>query len=83
LLKSSAPLSGGQRWRQVAGLLWRIWEDEVVVYDDRSGDTYRLTPRSALVFLALQLPTLTEGAHSLDAEVIEGLASLGLVEQYG
>jgi hypothetical protein len=61
------------------------WDDELVVYDDRSGDTHRLTALSASVFLALLTPLAVEDAavesDDLHAEILDGLASLGLVEQ--
>jgi hypothetical protein len=78
LLSGIAP--GPGRWRPAAGLLWRSFDDELVVYDDRSGDTHRLTPRSAAVFLALQPRDPMIETGTLDAEVIDGLARLGLVE---
>jgi hypothetical protein len=72
------------RWRLADGLLWRAWEDEIVVYDDRSGDTHRLTAPSASVFLSLQTPTPADRAAAepdeLHAEILDGLARLGLVE---
>jgi hypothetical protein len=78
---AGAPVPG--RWRLADGLVWRCWEDELVVYDDRSGDTHRLTQRSATVFLALQPQASTGSADDLDAEVIDGLQRLGLVERQG
>jgi hypothetical protein len=80
LLKTAEEAPSPCRWRLADGLLWRSWDGEVVVYDDRSGDTHRLAPRTAIVFLALQSPAAAEDSDSLDAEILDGLASLGLVE---
>jgi hypothetical protein len=76
-------LSPAGPWRLADGLIWRCWEDELVIYDDRSGDTHRLTRRSATVFLALQSQTAAGDSDDLDAEVIDGLAGRGLVERQG
>jgi hypothetical protein len=65
LSPAGAPVAG--RWRLADGLIWRCWEDELVVYDDRSGDTHRLTQRSAAVFLALQSQASAGGSDGLDA----------------
>jgi hypothetical protein len=78
---ADVPVPG--RWRLADGLMWRSWDNELVVYDDRSGDTHRLTQRSAAVFLALQSQASAGGSDGLDAEVIDGLAGLGLVERQG
>jgi PqqD family protein of HPr-rel-A system len=75
----------GYRLADVAD--WRHWEDEVVVYDDRSGDTHRLGGLNAAVFLALQrepatveqLRLMTDDPMQLD-EVIVRLVGIGLVE---
>jgi hypothetical protein len=83
LSPAGVPAPPPGRWRLADGLVWRCWDDELVVYDDRSGDTHRLTQRSATVFLALQPQALAGGCDDLDAEVIDGLARLGLVERQG
>ena len=55
-------------------LLWRLWDDEVIVYDDRSGDTHLLQGLGAELFLELlngpvRLDELTERtAAALDFE---------------
>jgi hypothetical protein len=80
-LIAAEEVSSCRRWRLADGLVWRSWDGEVVVYDDRSGDTHRLAARTAIVFLALQSPAAAEDSDSLDAEILDGLASLGLVER--
>jgi hypothetical protein len=85
LLSTAEAAAPRKRWRRADGLLWRSWDDEVVVYDDRSGDTHRLAARAAVVFLALASPAAAEnpdeGTGGLDPEILDGLAILRLVEQ--
>jgi PqqD family protein of HPr-rel-A system len=66
---------------------FRHWDDVVAVYEDRSGDTHRLTGLGARVFLALtrepaskaQLLSLTDNPQELDA-ALASLDDIGLVE---
>ena len=56
-----------RRWRVPAGagILWRSWADEYIVYENASGDTHQLDQISALALKELQqkqasLPELNE-----------------------
>lgn len=51
-----------QTWRLATGsLLWREWEDEIVVYNDASGDTHRLDALAAEAFEVFLVAPADEG----------------------
>ncbi|MGA2087997.1 MAG: HPr-rel-A system PqqD family peptide chaperone [Stellaceae bacterium] len=43
----------GETWRVAGQARWRLWEDEAVVYNGRTGDTHHLADFAAWVFAAL------------------------------
>jgi PqqD family protein of HPr-rel-A system len=45
-------------------LLWRAWDDEIVVYNEASGETHRLDPLPAEAFEMLLEGPLTSDALS-------------------
>jgi hypothetical protein len=72
--------TSSNRWRIADELSWRCWDDEVVVYDNRSGDTHRLTLSGSALFLKLQQ------RQELDTESVErdqalaDLIDIGVIE---
>ncbi len=48
-------VSSAPRWRAASpnDLSWRCWDDELVVFDQRTGDTHHLGTLSGSVLLAL------------------------------
>lgn len=83
--------AGAQRWRLVQGqlLLARRWGDEVVVYNDLSGDTHLLDASAMDLLLALQADATPTGvafaappdwdAGAFD-DLLDTLASHHLIE---
>jgi PqqD family protein of HPr-rel-A system len=43
----------GETWRVAGQARWRLWEDEAVVYNGRTGDTHHLADFAAWVFATL------------------------------
>ena len=43
----------GETWRVAGQARWRLWEDEAVVYNGRTGDTHHLADFAAWVFARL------------------------------
>ncbi len=49
----TAPDSGpadGETWQVTGQARWRLWQDEAVVYNGRTGDTHHLADFAAWVF---------------------------------
>lgn len=62
-------MSRATPWRAVApqAIAWREWDDELVVYDDVTGNTHHLAPLGGKVLIALlthpsgiELPALVQ-----------------------
>ena len=68
---SGLELETTQRWKAVASgsQFWRSWDSEIVVYDDRSGDTLKLDPVTAEAFRYLLR------AHASVAEIRDHIAA--------
>lgn len=75
--------SGALRWRLVPGQLLRArqWDDEVVVYNDLSGDTHLIDAAAMAILRALQAaPDGMEFSVDADDELLGTLASNSLIE---
>ena len=51
-----------ETWRLGEGVRWRLWQDEAVVYNGRTGDTHHFADFAAWIFaqLAAGAATATE-----------------------
>ena len=54
-------------WRLAAAFVFRDWDGEVVLFDERSGATHRLGAGPTLLFMALH-----ESAEPLSIEALMG-----------
>ena len=70
---SDAGPADGETWRVTGQARWRLWEDEAVVYNGRTGDTHHLADFAAWVFACL-----CRGPASAAGLARESLASVEL-----
>jgi hypothetical protein len=70
------------RWRIADELSWRCWDDEVVVYDNRSGHTHRLTAPGADLFLRFQQGRDLVDEGGSQEQALAELIEIGVIEPF-
>jgi PqqD family protein of HPr-rel-A system len=65
----------GATWRVTGQARWRLWEDEAVIYNGRTGDTHHLADFAAWVFAHLCRNPASEAGLARAAETAVELIS--------
>jgi PqqD family protein of HPr-rel-A system len=63
-----SPSEADRAWRVSGQARWRLWEDEAVIYNGRSGDTHHLADFAAWVFGFLSRGPASEAGLTRAAE---------------